>query len=111
MGAIVVVLFLIGALALWIAAGVHFYRGSELTKSFSHLGGCVGILFTLWFLMVAPTFGCAGFLCGLDGFLLFILLSYLIFLGWGMTLFFYSNKKYHDANNKGSSKGILDDEF
>ncbi len=104
MEALVGLLIVGGLLISWIIAGVNFARGGILLKFFGQVALCVVLIFIYWIFIVLPVLGCRGFLCGLDEILLFVLLSGVTILLWGIILLVYSNNHY--SKKKLSTKKI-----
>ncbi len=104
------------AVALWIVAGirlVNWSRGKAKLSFWVNLLCVFAAITLLWMVIVMPTRGCVGFLCGLDEFILFILLSIATSIAWPIVLIFYANKKYPNKGRvtRAEEEAILDKEF
>lgn len=112
-GALVVLLVCVGAVVLWIIAGVKSYRlahNSSLVRYFVNLFASFAGIFILWLIIVYPTLDCEGMLCGLAEAVIWFFSSLLLFLVWPIVLILYFNKKYANKRKKRSSRkdDILD---
>lgn len=109
-GQIISFIILAGTLVLWVLGAVRYFSGGSkgVQLFFFHLILCAATIFTLWAVILYPVLDCREFLCGLGELLLFLLLSAVVALGWGIYLF-VSGKKYADASRTNSSAQILDE--
>lgn len=77
------IFFILGAIALWIVAGIQmnkYGRAKGRKQFFLMLGLFVFIAAILFLIIYAPQIDCSGFLCGLEEFMIFLLVTYIVFL-------------------------------
>lgn len=101
MGGILIILALVGSVVAWVIGGVNaFKRGANAGMKFYfiNLGLCILLIGLLFALIVVPSMGCHGFLCGLGAILLFFLIAGLVFLIWPLILIPVINSKFQPSN-------------
>ncbi len=80
---VIAILFILGAVALWIIAGVQmnkYGRAKGVKQFFLMLGLFIFVSAILFLTIYAPQINCSGFFCGIEEFLIFLLVTYIVML-------------------------------
>ena len=113
-GGIIFLLFL-GIIAAWIWAGIkaHRLRKSEgVLKYFVQLILSFVCVFVLWLIIVYPTQGCSGLLCGLGEVVIWLLSSGVLLLLWPLFFTLYISRNWPAGEVKvRKNEELLDNEF
>ena len=99
-GAIILIIW-IGSIVAWVFAGIKAYKFGQkrgITRFILHLFGSFAAIFVLWMIILYPVLGCRGFLCGIGEFIIWILVSTVVFAIWPVILIFYFNRKYKNQS-------------
>jgi len=111
---ILAILALIGGLVLWIYSAIHSSKhyGASGRRSFViSLVIFLAVIGILYVVIVVPTLGCNGFLCGLGEILLFIGLTGLIFVIWPILFLAYVRAVLKKTAVDVKNEDIIDSEI
>lgn len=115
MGQIFFFLLIAGAVVSWIFAGIrgHSFGGSKgVTLFIINLISAIAAVSLLWVVIVYPSLGCHGFLCGLQEMISWILLSAIMMIIWPLILMATFKKKWpNQVRSSRQSDELLDDEL